>query len=138
MICSCAYFLYTDGIFSYAGFASLEVVAISTLMLCLLLLDAMSTCKCHTAKKAPYLPHKVATGAEYESEDDEPGKKLMKKRREGGEEFGADESMPYREDETMAKMRGTQVYDVRSQASNKSAVDEETKRQIAMLEELAR
>ena len=35
----------------------------------------------------------------------------------------------------MNRLKGTQVFDVRS---NGSIVDEETKRQIAMLEELAR
>ena len=109
MVFSCAYFIYVDGVFSYAAFAAMEVAAITTLMTCILLLDAMSTCRCNcgNTKKAPYLPHKVATGAEYESEDDDPGKKLMKKRREGGEEFGADESMPNRDEDTIARMKGT-------------------------------
>jgi hypothetical protein len=31
----------------------------------------------------------------------------MKKRREGGEEFGADESMPNRDEDTIARMKGT-------------------------------
>lgn len=35
----------------------------------------------------------------------------------------------------MAKLKGTQIFDARS---NASIVDEETKKQIAMLEELAR
>lgn len=59
----------------------------------------------------------------------------MKRRKDGADEFGADEDIQNEASETMNKLKGTQVFDVRS---NASIVDEETKKQIAMLEELAR
>jgi hypothetical protein len=59
----------------------------------------------------------------------------VKRRKDGADEFGADEDIQNEASETMNKLKGTQVFDVRS---NASIVDEETKKQIAMLEELAR
>jgi hypothetical protein len=46
MIFSCGYFLHVDGLFSYAGFAAIEVIAISFLMCALTFLDAISIIKC--------------------------------------------------------------------------------------------
>lgn len=59
----------------------------------------------------------------------------MKRRKDVGDEFGADEDLNRDASDTLAKIRGTQVFDVRS---NNSIIDEETKIQISMLEELAR
>lgn len=94
MMVSTAYFVYTDGIFSYAGFVSIEVVFISVIMFCIMALDAVSACRCkhHPKEKKAYQTSKVTSGADYESEDENPGKRLVKKRKEGGDEFGADES----------------------------------------------
>lgn len=59
----------------------------------------------------------------------------MKRRKDVGDEFGADEDLNRDASDTLAKIRGTQVFDVRS---DNSIIDEETKIQISMLEELAR
>lgn len=60
---------------------------------------------------------------------------MVKRRKDVGDEFGADEDLNRDASDTLAKIRGTQVFDVRS---NNSIIDEETKIQISMLEELAR
>ena len=95
MMISIAYFVYTDGIFSYAGFVSIEVVAISTVMFCMMAVDAMTGCRCNLPreKRGAYQTSKVSQGADYESEDEQPGKRLVKRRKEGGDEFGADEDI---------------------------------------------
>lgn len=56
MMVSIAYFVYTDGIFSYAGFVSIEVVFISVIMFCIMALDAVSACRCkhHPKEKKAY------------------------------------------------------------------------------------
>lgn len=94
MMLSTAYFIYTDGIFSYAGFVSIEVIAISTVMFCMMAVDAMTGCRCNLPKeRRAYQSSKVTQGADYESEDEQPGKRLVKRRRDGGDEFGADEDI---------------------------------------------
>ena len=71
MMLSIAYFVYTDGIFSYAGFVSIEVVVISTVMFCMTAVDAMSGCRCNIPReKRAYQSSKVSQGADYESEDE--------------------------------------------------------------------
>jgi len=81
MMFACAYYLYIDGLFSYASFVAIEVIAISTLMACLMLLDAISALKCNTKPDSKLIDaNKVATGADYESEDDLPNKKILKRR----------------------------------------------------------
>lgn len=60
---------------------------------------------------------------------------MVKRRKDVGDEFGADEDLNRDASDTLAKIRGTQVFDVRS---DNSIIDEETKIQISMLEELAR
>lgn len=45
MMFSCGYYLYTDGLFSYTSFVAIEVVAISTLLACIMLLDSVSVLK---------------------------------------------------------------------------------------------
>jgi hypothetical protein len=71
MMLSVAYFVYTDGIFSYAGFVCIEVVAISTVMFCMMAVDAMTGCRCNIPKeRRAYQTSKVTQGADYESEDD--------------------------------------------------------------------
>jgi len=82
MMFATGYFLYTDGIFSYAGFVAIEVIAISTLMACLMLLDAVSALKCRVNPKRSVEPAaQVATGADYESEDEKQGSRILKKRK---------------------------------------------------------
>lgn len=83
MMFACGLHLYTDGLFSYAGFVSLEVLTISTIMSTLMLLDAISALKCTKPReqKVVYAEGvaKVAAGADYESEDEKPQKRIIKK-----------------------------------------------------------
>lgn len=61
MMISIAYFVYTDGIFSYAGFVSIEVVVISTVMFCMMAVDAMTGCRCNIPReKRAYQSSKVS------------------------------------------------------------------------------
>lgn len=105
MMVACTYHLYSDGIFSYAGFVAIEVIAISTLMASLMLLDAVSALKCRmeSSKRMSVEPAaRVAAGADYESEDENDGKKIMKRRRAKQndiDEFGADENQPRSDDD---------------------------------------
>ena len=56
MMFAVCYYLYIDGIFSYAGFAAIEVIAISTVSACLILLDAASALKCYGKPKQAVQP----------------------------------------------------------------------------------
>lgn len=56
MMFAVCYYLYIDGIFSYAGFAAIEVIAISTVSGCLILLDAASALKCYGKPKQAVQP----------------------------------------------------------------------------------
>ena len=82
MMFACSYFLYDDGLFSYAGFAAIEVILVSTVSACLLLIDAISALKCITPKENKVNVEgaaRVAAGADYESEDENTKKRIMKK-----------------------------------------------------------
>lgn len=46
MMLAVIYYIITEGIFSYTGFVAIEVIAISTLMASLMLLDAVSVLRC--------------------------------------------------------------------------------------------
>ena len=48
---SVAYFIYTDGIFSYAGFVSMEVIVVSTIMFCMMAVDSISGCRCNLPRE---------------------------------------------------------------------------------------
>lgn len=50
MILTCCYYLYTDTFWSYAGWVSVEVIAVSTLMSSLMLVDAVSVLSCANKK----------------------------------------------------------------------------------------
>ena len=81
MMIACAWFLLFDGFFSYPGFVAVEVIALSTILMVLLLLDALSSIKCKTVGKAKTNKAiKVATGADYESSEDEmkPTKRALR------------------------------------------------------------
>lgn len=72
MMAACAYFLYTEGPFSYAGYVSLEVIFLSAILAVLTLLDALAAIKCkHVGKTKTGRKVKVATGADVESDLDE-------------------------------------------------------------------
>jgi len=51
MMVSVAYFIYTDGIFSYAGFVSMEVIVVSTIMFCMMAVDSISGCRCNLPRE---------------------------------------------------------------------------------------
>lgn len=46
MMFACGYFLWIDGIFSYAGFVAVEVISVSTMTTLLTFLDAISALRC--------------------------------------------------------------------------------------------
>lgn len=73
MMGACIYFIMTDGFWSLAGFVAAEVICLSTLVAMLLLIDAISAIKCKTVGKRVKVNREtvVATGADYESDEDE-------------------------------------------------------------------
>ena len=88
MMFACGYFLYYDGLFSYCGFASLEVIVISSLMNMIMLLDSLSACRCRVKpNKKQIEPGNQQVNAEYESEDDKTIKRILKKHKQQ-DEFG--------------------------------------------------
>ncbi len=93
MMAACCYFLVTDGMFSYPGFICIEVIVLSSVMTVLMLLDAVSVLKCRVVgKDRTNNQIKVASGLDYESDDDNQMKKVLKRRNyREGEDFGADE-----------------------------------------------
>jgi hypothetical protein len=95
MMFACILHLYTDGLFSYASFAAIEVICISTLLASIMLLDSVTAVKNKARSTATEIRNKIATGADYESDDE---MKLGKLRKRGnakkvnlGEEFGQEE-----------------------------------------------
>ena len=84
MMCATGYFLSTDGLYSYAGFAAIEVIVLSSLMAMMTLLDAITGMRRTATHQEPnYKRRKVKPqdGADvmgdYESDDldSETGKK---------------------------------------------------------------
>ena len=51
MMGSCAYFIVSDGFWSYPGFVAAETITLSSLMAMLLAMDAISAIKCKTVGK---------------------------------------------------------------------------------------
>ena len=103
MMLACMYFLMTDTFFSYPGFVAVEVIVLSTILMVLLMLDALSSIKCKTVgKEKTKKALKVATGADYESDEDEmkPTKRALRQamkvsradRQPEVDEFGVDDS----------------------------------------------
>lgn len=108
MMFAVIYFIITDGIFSYAGFVAIEVIAISTLMASLMFLDAISALRCRTDPKRLVKPlnSKLQAGlADYESDNE--GKKILKKQNQL-EDFGADENEPKELDSQTSFLRSMQ------------------------------
>ena len=65
MMASCAYFIASDGFFSYPGYVAVEVIFLSTIMAFLMLIDMISAIKCKTIGKNKTIDIqavKVATG----------------------------------------------------------------------------
>lgn len=133
MMGSTIYYLMTVGFWNYAGFAACEVIVLSTNMAVLMLLDALSSIKCRSLRKRAKLTRsRVASGADYESDEDErPSKRaqraMQKKRAKtaGGYEDDSDMSFADKYNQT-----GTEK-------DHMGLMDEETRKQILMLEELA-
>jgi len=97
MMFSCGYFILTDGFWSYPGFVAVEVIFLSSIMTMLMLIDAISAIKCKTVgKRKTNKAIRVATGADYESDEDEMNlrkevnKVNKQKRTEARVEFGGD------------------------------------------------
>ena len=89
MIVACAAHLKNDSFYSYASFAAIEVLIITTIGISITLIDAISVLRC-TNNKLKDDSNRIKTGAHYESEDED----LKKKRNRMNKdvlEFGADE-----------------------------------------------
>jgi hypothetical protein len=160
MMASCTYYLVTLGLWSYAGFVACEVILLSTMLAVLMLLDALSSVKCKTiGKPKSNRAARVASGADYESDEDErPSRRAMKNQKnllKRGGVMGANDSDGYDDDENsevsfggkykkqnraerLVEMGSLSDISRRDGSIAATAVmDDETRRQIAMLEELA-
>lgn len=150
MMVACTYFILTDGFWSYAGFVSAEVICLSSIMTILLLLDAISAIKCKTVGKRKLLKDiTVATAADYESDEDERNLKRQVRdahRIKEEDVFGADGDEYDEEDDSIAELKKTRnsrarqdsQQSYRSQLSQQTQImNEEARKQIQMLEELA-
>jgi hypothetical protein len=160
MIASCTYYLATLGLWSYAGFVACEVILLSTMLAVLMLLDALSSVKCKTiGKPKSNRAARVASGADYESDEDErPSRRAMKNQKnllKSGGIMGANDSDGYEDDENSEVSFGGKykkqnkaerlvemgsLSDISRHDGSVAAtalMDDETRRQIAMLEELA-
>jgi hypothetical protein len=103
MMGACAVFLVEDGFYSYPGFVAVEVCTISTTMAVMGMLDALSSIKCKTVGKAAQIRQvKVASGADYESDEDIDGKKQVSRRNrvKSVREKNKDEEFGEQEDES--------------------------------------
>jgi competence protein ComGC len=81
MMIACVYFLVTDGMFSYPGFVAIEVMVVSSVVTVLMLLDAVSILRCKVIGKAKTNNAiKVASGVDYESDDDANLKRILRRK----------------------------------------------------------
>ena len=165
MMASCVYFIMTDGFWSYPGFVAAEVVCLSSIVTMLLAIDAISAIKCKTVGKLKTnRAIRVATGADYESDEDEMNLKKQVNRAtktnrvKAQDEFGVGESEYDSEEDSVRELVGAETRrgdertrkshaqmshfgsegTVNSKMSAQTAMmNEEARKQIAMLEELA-
>ena len=152
MMAGCILFIMLDGFWSYPGFVAAEVILLSTFISILLAIDAVSAIKCKTVGKAKTnRAIRVATGADYESDEDELNirRKVRQQQqtarvRHDKDDFGEsyDEELDSVDDLKTPKPRALRMAE--SEASYNSRVsqqtafmNEEARKQIAMLEELA-
>ena len=139
MMLAACYYLITETLFSYTGYLAIEVILISTLGMGILLLDAISACKCRVLPNRQILPYRSANqdqaaAAIYESEDESSSKRILKGKRRNKEvdEFGgADEQSRLGEGESNASF-------TRHDQTQQHVMSEERRRHLQMLEELAR
>jgi len=95
---SCAYYLYWDGWWSYAGHVALEVLGLSTFLAIFMLIDSCVNCPCmNRARMSDASKSKLVTGVADDSDDDYadlPNNKKKKKvdEDEYGEEDDQNES----------------------------------------------
>lgn len=94
MMYACGSFILTHGFFSYPGFVAFECIVLSTCLSGIMFHGACSIVKCHVPHPSARKPHKVATGAAHEDDQDEFNTRRALKRKRAGkdiDEFGADE-----------------------------------------------
>lgn len=132
MMGSCIYFIMTDGFWSYPGFVASEVVFLSSIIQMLLAIDAISAIKCKTVGKRKTIEKiKVATGADYESDDDEldlkkkvnkANKAVRTNQGKNMDEFGVGDSEYDSEEDSIAEL--TKGKKLRSEHSQRSALSQ--------------
>ena len=156
MMGSCIWFILTDGLYSYPGFVAVEVMTLSSIIAMLLAIDAISAIKCKTVgKRKTNKAIKVATGADYESDEDEVNlkKKVLKSNKvtigRGKDDFGLESEYDSEQDSVTELKQANKLNrtpgrrldsenSYRSQLSQQTQMmNEEARKQIAMLEELA-
>jgi hypothetical protein len=97
MLFTCGFFVWENKIFSYTGFSAIETIVVSTVSAFCMFIDAISALKCRVKDKMTAVEPaaRVAAGADYESEDEQDRKKIMKRKwnRNANDqiEYGADE-----------------------------------------------
>ena len=116
MMVSCVYFIMTDGFWSYPGFVAAEVVSLSSIVTMLLAIDAISAIKCKTVGKLKTnRAIRVATGADYESDEDEMNLKKQVNRAtkttrvKAQDEFGVGESEYDSEEDSVRELVGAET-----------------------------
>lgn len=112
MMAACIYFIMDDGFWSYAGFVAAEVICLSSVIAMLLAIDAFSAIKCKTVgKRKTNKAIRVATGADYESDEDEVNlkKQVLKQnkttRGKAQDDFGVGDSEYDDEDDSVAELK---------------------------------
>ena len=142
MLFACSYHIYLDSIHSYAAYVAIEVIIITTVSSTLLLIDAMSALKCWGVPNKTRDDSRYKVEGDYESEDDDPKKRLAK-RKDQLEVMGGDEDRINIELRNQSLVSAdyessmSKLHDTVSKLSG-NQLDENTRRQIQMLEELAR
>lgn len=136
MMGSTAYYLATVGFWNYAGFAACEVIVISTNIFILMLLDTLSSVRCRTlGKRNKSAKARVASGLDYESDEDSPGKRANRALKKMRVRVAA-----AADDDSELSFAGDKYKSVEQQtgsADQMAVMDEETRKQILMLEDLA-
>ena len=144
MMCATGYFLYTDGLYSYAGFAAIEVIVLSSLMAMMTLLDAITGMRRTATHEEPNFKRrkvKPQDGADpdamgdYESDDldSDTGKKGKRRRAkdqlEQVVEYGDDSANIDYADRSHSSDRP--LISLSKFNLNEGNLDDETKAQIA-------
>lgn len=123
MMAACGFFLVTDGVWSYAGFVAIEVMALSSILAILTMLDAFTVLRCRVRNTLNARDKVILSHTDYEDDGDFTKRKLRRRGKSEMDEFGADEV-----DDSGKQLAHT---------LNEPNMDEETRKQILLLEELA-